>query len=191
MTRAVEDLSSLPLWGNARDMETLAKQMSSVVLRQLPDNGQTTELTLHAKDALDVMLSMHSMNNGDDPICLQASRSEYDDLLADSSSSSSPPPSQQSSSSSSRPPPAPPAPPSPQPPPPPPQQQPPPPQSSDPTQKPTASPSQSPRPKPKPKPKPQPTAHLVLSCVCLCIHVSIWIIFSVAAPRPTRPGGFG
>jgi SpoVK/Ycf46/Vps4 family AAA+-type ATPase len=54
----VEYLSRTPLWANAQDMETLAKTMSSLTLTQLPENGQSRELTLHVKDAIDVMQHM-------------------------------------------------------------------------------------------------------------------------------------
>jgi hypothetical protein len=45
-------------------METLAKQMSSLVLKQLPESGQSGELTLHVKDAVDVMLDMLDEQRG-------------------------------------------------------------------------------------------------------------------------------
>lgn len=110
----VEDLSGLPSWANARDMETLAKQMSGLVLKQLPNSGQSGELTLNVKDALDVMLRMlHEQRSRSNmpPI----SRSGYEDMLEELSSSPPPanPPSPPVATQHSSPPP----------PPPPPQQQ--------------------------------------------------------------------
>jgi SpoVK/Ycf46/Vps4 family AAA+-type ATPase len=86
----IEDLSSLPLWANARDMETLAKQMSSLVLKQLPDSEQLGELTLEVKDAIDVMFKMldeHRSRSNIPPV----SRSRYEGTLEELSSN--PPPS--------------------------------------------------------------------------------------------------
>jgi hypothetical protein len=89
MESVIEDLSGMPSWANARDMETLAKQMSSLVLKQLPDKGQSGELTLHVKDALDVILQMldeQRRRNNMPP----RSRSGYDDLQEELSSSPNP-----------------------------------------------------------------------------------------------------
>lgn len=107
MTSVVEDLSGLPSWGNARDMETLAQQMSGVVLKQLPDDGKSTQLILHTKDALARMLSMldEKRRRSNMP---PRSRSHYADMLDELSSGPAPPPppsAQQSSSSSAPPPP--------------------------------------------------------------------------------------
>lgn len=113
MTSAVEDLSGLPSWGNARDMETLAKQMSSFVLKQLPENGQSGELKLHAKDALKIMLSMLGEKRGRSNLP-PLPRSRYNDMQDELSSNSAPPPppptssSQQSSTIAPPPPPPPP-----------------------------------------------------------------------------------
>lgn len=110
MLRLVEDLCGLPSWGNARDMETLARQMTSFVLKHLPDNGQSSVLTLSAKDAVEIMVTMlnEQQNRAHMP---PARSSEYDDLQADLSSSSAPPPPPQASSSSQAKPPPPPPPP--------------------------------------------------------------------------------
>jgi hypothetical protein len=56
--KAVKYLSRLPLWANARDMETLAKRMISLVLTQLPESGQSNELILHVNDAVNVLRHM-------------------------------------------------------------------------------------------------------------------------------------
>jgi hypothetical protein len=86
----VEDLSSLPSWANARDMETLAKQMSGLVLKQLPDSGQSGELTLHVKDAVDVMFKMLDEQRGRSNIP-PASRSGYEGMVEELSSNPPPP----------------------------------------------------------------------------------------------------
>ncbi|KZP30812.1 P-loop containing nucleoside triphosphate hydrolase protein [Athelia psychrophila] len=118
MLRLVEDLCGLPSWGNARDMETLAKQMTSFVLKHLPDSGKAATLTLSAKDAVDIMISMLDEQRSRARMP-PARRSEYDDLQADQSSSSAPPPPAQASSSSQAKPPPPPPPAAPKSPPPP------------------------------------------------------------------------
>jgi hypothetical protein len=58
MLSVVEDMSGIPSWGNARDMETLANKMRGTVLNLLPDHDQPAELTIQIKDAITVMHSM-------------------------------------------------------------------------------------------------------------------------------------
>jgi ATPase family associated with various cellular activities (AAA) len=108
MTSIVEDLCGLPSWGNARDMETLAKQMSSMVLTELSDSSQLNVLTLDTKKAVTVMLSMLDEKRGRSK--MPARSSTYEDMQEDLSSSSAPPPppARPAQQSSSSPPPAPP-----------------------------------------------------------------------------------
>jgi hypothetical protein len=111
MLSVLEGLSELPAWANARDMETLAKQMGSLVLKQLPDSGHPDELTLHVKDAVGVMLQMLDEQRSRSNMAPR-SRSGYESMQ-EGMSTSSPPPQPVASQQSSAPPP----------PPPPPQQQ--------------------------------------------------------------------
>jgi len=103
MLSVVEDLSGIPSWGNARDMETLAKQMSGLVLKRLPDSSQPAELTLQTKDAVTLMLSMldEKRERSDMP---PMSHPEYEDIQEVSSSSPPPPPAAQQQQQSSPPP---------------------------------------------------------------------------------------
>ena len=107
MLSVVEDLSGTLSWGNARDMETLAKQMSGLVLKQLPDSNQPAELTLQTKDAVTVMHAMldEKRERSNMP---PRSRYRYEDMQEASSSSGPPPPTAQQQPSSLQPPPPPP-----------------------------------------------------------------------------------
>jgi len=58
MARVIEELSSLPSWGNARDMKTMSKKMISLVFKNMGSGKADAELTLSGKDALDCMRSM-------------------------------------------------------------------------------------------------------------------------------------
>ncbi|KAJ7650276.1 P-loop containing nucleoside triphosphate hydrolase protein [Roridomyces roridus] len=63
MWELIEKLSKLPSWGNARDMQTLAKQMATVVLTGVANSFMKTlwrnaQLTLSAKDAIKCMQTM-------------------------------------------------------------------------------------------------------------------------------------
>ncbi|OBZ77560.1 Stage V sporulation protein K [Grifola frondosa] len=59
MEKLLEQLSELPSWGNARDIGTLAKQMTNLVFTNLPDDEDpSAELTLGSDDALTCMKSM-------------------------------------------------------------------------------------------------------------------------------------
>lgn len=51
MISTLEKLSSLPSWGNARDMKTLAKQMVRVVYKQVSTLSDGQELRLSGRDA--------------------------------------------------------------------------------------------------------------------------------------------
>ena len=102
MLSVLEDLSGLPAWANARDMETLAKQMSSLVLKQLPDSGHPDELTLHVKDAVNVMLQMLDEQRSRSNMAPR-SRSGYEGMQ-EGMSTNSPPPQPVASQQSSAPP---------------------------------------------------------------------------------------
>jgi hypothetical protein len=107
MLSLVEDLSGISSWGNARDMETLAKQMSSRVLKQLPDSDPPAEFTLQTKDAVMVMQSMldEKRQRSNMPLI---SHSPYEDIQEDlSGSPPSPPPTAHQQQSPSPPPPPP------------------------------------------------------------------------------------
>lgn len=103
METLIEDLSGLPSWGNARDMETLAKKMNAFVLRQQPDSGKAIALTLNAKDAVEIMITMLKERRGrSNP----PRASAYDDMLDELSSNTTAPaaPAAASQSSASAPP---------------------------------------------------------------------------------------
>ena len=90
MESVVEDLSAMPSWANARDMETVAKQMGNLVLKRLPDSGQAGQLSLSVKDAVDVMLDMLDEQRSRSNMS-QKPRSRNEDMQEDASSSPPPP----------------------------------------------------------------------------------------------------
>jgi hypothetical protein len=57
MEKVIEKLTSLPSWGNARDMKTIAKKLINLVFTNIPE-GVTDELTLSGRDALACMRAM-------------------------------------------------------------------------------------------------------------------------------------
>lgn len=54
MEKVIVELTSLPSWGNARDMKTIAQQMTNLVFAKMPE-GVVEELTLSGRDALTYM----------------------------------------------------------------------------------------------------------------------------------------
>ncbi|KAI0067131.1 P-loop containing nucleoside triphosphate hydrolase protein [Artomyces pyxidatus] len=58
MVQMMQDLSSIPSWGNARDVQTLSKGMVRAVFRSIPPDASSSKLTLNPKDALACMAAM-------------------------------------------------------------------------------------------------------------------------------------
>jgi hypothetical protein len=58
MRRLIEELMNSPSWGNARDIVTLAKQMTNLVYEQMASAAPDAEMTLSGKDAIDCVTRM-------------------------------------------------------------------------------------------------------------------------------------
>ncbi|KAH8824642.1 P-loop containing nucleoside triphosphate hydrolase protein [Flagelloscypha sp. PMI_526] len=86
-----EELVTLSAWGNARDMETLAKQMIGKALRDASQPDRP--LSISTRDALDIMLEMLNKNRERSNLP-PLSRARFENSLpdADISSTSAPPP---------------------------------------------------------------------------------------------------
>jgi ATPase family associated with various cellular activities (AAA) len=60
MVDIVQSLSTLPSWGNARDMITLSKQMASQAIQASKDRPADTQLSFTGKDAIECTKAMLS-----------------------------------------------------------------------------------------------------------------------------------